>query len=305
MFSRKLLFSVLLSFISLIYVYPQDEDTTEVEDTAKVENETWPNHHHHYDFTYNMFNEFSGNPTITANYGFSKTSLKDFNESFSKPNLVELKLGYTHQRSTNEEDNILKYNYKYFYVSNISVDLANNSTGSADLKTDLWRFGFGRSTGLGYKLGSAAIIPYHSYSFEWSKLRMEDTPLNTDDKNMTDLYNQSFRFGNSTEGGIKFQFIPNMSVDASYERSVIFPRHIFWAWTGGVVVEAAGQWAIDSFVNEILDSSPYAAPIVNFVLKNALSYGLYELRHDKMNWPFNTAAPLSYDQFKVGVTFVF
>ena len=134
---------------------------------------------------------------------------------------------------------------------------------------------------------------------------MEDTPLNTDDKNMTDLFNQSFRFGNSTEGGIKFQFIPNMSVDASYERSVIFPRHIFWPWAGGVVVEAAGQWAIDSFVNEILDSSPYAAPVVNFVLKNALSYGLYELRQDKMNWPFNTAASLSYDQFKVGFTFVF
>jgi hypothetical protein len=95
-----------------------------------------------------------------------------------------------------------------------------------------------------------------------------------------------------------------MSIDASYERSIIFPRHLFWKWTGSVLIEAAGQWAVDGFVDRVLDSAPYAAPIVSFVLKNALSYGMYELRHDKMNWPFDTVSPLAYDQFKVGLTFV-
>ena len=301
MLSKKLLFSIILSLTCLIYIYPQDEDTTE------ANNDSWTHHHHHhYNFNFNPFNnEFTGNPTITANYGFSKTGIKYFNESFAKPNLVEVKLGYTHEGSTSEEDNILNYNFKYFYVGNISVDLTSNSTGSTDLKTDLWRFGFGRSTGYGYKLGSVSIIPYHTYSFEWSKLRMEDTPLNAEDKSTTDLYNQAFRFGNSTEGGIKFQFIPNMSIDAGYERSIIFPRHVFWAWAGGVAIEAAGQCGIDGFVNEILDSSPYAAPVVSFILKNALSYGLYELRHDEMNWPFDTASPLAYDQFKVRSDFRF
>ncbi|HSP87628.1 MAG TPA: hypothetical protein VLN45_05810, partial [Ignavibacteriaceae bacterium] len=66
-----------------------------------------------------------------------------------------------------------------------------------------------------------------------------------------------------------------------------------------------GHWALDSFVDEIMDSSPYAAPIVGFVLKCALSYGVYELRQDKMNWPFKSAAPLAYDQFKFGMTFTF
>jgi hypothetical protein len=32
---------------------------------------------------------------------------------------------------------------------------------------------------------------------------------------------------------------------------------------------------------------------------------MYQLRQEKMNWPFNTAPPLAYDQFKFGVTFVF
>jgi len=133
---------------------------------------------------------------------------------------------------------------------------------------------------------------------------MEDTPLNADDKNTTDLFNKTFRFGSSTEGGIKFQLLKDISIDAGYQRSLIFPRHVFWAWVGSEVVEVAGHWALDRFINEVMRSSPYAGPVVNFVLKNALSYGIYQLRHNEMNWPFNTAAPLSYDQFKFGITFI-
>jgi hypothetical protein len=54
-----------------------------------------------------------------------------------------------------------------------------------------------------------------------------------------------------------------------------------------------------------MDSSPYAGPVVGFILKSALSYGIYELRQEKMNWPFSSAAPLSYDQVKFGMTFNF
>jgi hypothetical protein len=62
---------------------------------------------------------------------------------------------------------------------------------------------------------------------------------------------------------------------------------------------------LDTFINEVFKSSPAAGPIVNFVLKNALAYGIYELRQEKMNWPFSSEAPLAFDQFKVGVTFIF
>jgi hypothetical protein len=54
-----------------------------------------------------------------------------------------------------------------------------------------------------------------------------------------------------------------------------------------------------------MDRSPYAGPIVHFVLKNALSYGFYELRKKHMNWPVQTVAPLMYENYKVGLTFAF
>jgi hypothetical protein len=96
-----------------------------------------------------------------------------------------------------------------------------------------------------------------------------------------------------------------LAIDASYERSIVYPRHLFWKWGMGMIIEGAGQGLVNLFVEKILDSSPLAAPIVNFLLKNALSYGIYELRQDKMNWPFETVAPLAFDQFKIGISIVF
>jgi len=54
-----------------------------------------------------------------------------------------------------------------------------------------------------------------------------------------------------------------------------------------------------------MDASPTAVPVVHFLLKNGLSYGVYQLRKEKMNYPFDSEAPIVNDTFKVGVTFIF
>lgn len=295
MFTGKLFLSVMLSLVGFICLYPQVKDTTEDKDDSWI-------------YSYCNFSQFkysfSGSPTISANYGLSKTSVENFNEFFAKPDLIELKLGYTHEQKNFKANNIIDYRFSYFYLSNISVDLSGNSSAGSGLKTDLWRAGYGYSSGYGYNLGSVAIIPYYTFSFDLSRLRMEDTPSDAGDKSTTDLFNKSFRFGNSMEGGVRFQLLPGMSLDAGYERSVIYPRLIFWEWAVGELIEVAGQSILDDYIKEVMRSSPYAVPVINFLLKNALSYGLYQFRHNEMNWPFNTAAPLTYDQFKFGVTFV-
>ncbi len=292
---RSILFTLLLSLCAAVGIHAQ-------EDSTGTDNANW--NHHRFRFHEWRF-EFKGRPTISLNYGFSKMERKDYTESFAKPGMIDLKLGYTRNSSTWAEDKIMDYGFRYIYLSNFSQNLSGGQASAQEIKADLWRFGFGRASGYGYKIGNAAIIPYHSYNFGWSKLQMKDTPLNPADAEITDMYNGSFRFGTGFEGGISFRIIPQMSIDAGYERDVIFPRWLFWKWLGSVAVETAGQIAIDNFVDEVLDSSPYAAPIVNFILKNGLAYGIYQLRHDKMNWPVNTVPPLAYDQFKLGLTFIF
>ncbi len=300
MYGKKNLFIFIILLSAYSFAYPQNElDSTSSKSTGLK-------YRHSPKFNINFWgNEFFSKPTIALDYGFSKMSQNGLNRSFVNPNLVELKLGYSNEKPAWQSDDILEYKFHYFRLSNITTKLSETSSNSSDYNTDLWRFGFGWASGYGYKIGKLfQIIPYYDYAIDWSQLKFNSDPAIANDNSIIGLYNNSFRFGTSTEGGLKINLIPQIQVSVAYEHSIIFPRHIFWKWVGSVAIETAGQWAVDRFINEIMDSSPYATPIVNFVLKNALSYGIYELRKDKMNWPFDSAAPLFYEQFKVGFTFV-
>jgi hypothetical protein len=229
--------------------------------------------------------------------------LKNFNPSFAKPNLLELKLGHVAEYPI-EDNKIVKYRFTDVFLSYISTELSNkNSAG--ELKSNLWRFGASWNSGYGYDFGCSSVIFYNSGSADWSRLELKDSPLDLQDKERLERFNQSFRFGTSVESGVRFKIIPLIAFEAGYERSIIFERHLFWKWVGGEVIYLGSLGALDVFIHEIKDSSPIAVPVVNFILKSALSYGIYQLRHEKMNWPFNTAAPLAYDQFKFGVSFIF
>ena len=293
---KTILFLFVITLFTISSAFSQDDqDSTN----------TWGKDWKHHKFRFSFFHdEFKGQPTVSLNYGLSKINMQNLSTALAKPNLLELKLGYTTITSDWKDEDIIRYKYKYAYLSNFSTDLSgNNSAG--DYKSDMWRFGFGRASGYGYKLGSSAIIPYHAYSIDWTKAKFNNLPANPADQALLEPFDNTFRFGTSMEAGIRFKLVPHFIVEGGYERSIIFPKHLFWKWAGSVIIETAGQVALDKFIDKIMDSSPYAAPIMSFLLKNAFSYGMYELRQSKMNWPFNTAAPLAYNQFKVGVTFVF
>jgi len=237
-------------------------------------------------------------------------SRPDIGSPFIDPNLIELKLGYIKERDVWETDYIVKHNYNYLYLSNESNKLAGKEAVGTEIESDMWRFGAGWSSGYGYKLGeNSSIVPYYSYALNWSNIDFTYPDVWTfapdPDQEILNLYDESFRFGTSSEGGVRVKVIENLMFDAGYERSIVFQRHLFWKWAGSALIETAAQGLLDGFINKIFKSSPDAGPIVNFLLKNALAYGIYELRQDKMNWPFSSEAPIAYDQFKFGVTVVF
>lgn len=248
-------------------------------------------------------------PAISLQYGLANMNRTDIQSQFVDPALFELKLGYVKERDAWDTDYILKQSYRYLYLSNESNKLAGKEAAGTEIESDMWRFGFGWSSGFGYKIGeSSAIIPYYSYTLNWSNIDFKNTDVLADtskDVQILNLYDESFRFGTSSEGGVRIKLINNLMLDAGYERSIVFQRHLFWKWAGSALIEVAAQGLLDSFINEVFKSSPAAGPVVNFLLKNALAYSLYELRQDKMNWPFPSEPPIAYDQFKFGMTFVF
>jgi hypothetical protein len=295
MLNRKLFLLISFTLLALATAFAQEEDST----TSK-----WDGCYNHK-FNFNFFHhEFKGKPSASLFYGFSQTGLNNFTGSFSKPNLIELKLGYTDIKSMWKDFGVVKYTDEFFHISNFSTDLSGDNYVSK-LSTDMWRFGLEWASGYGYELNNSAIIPYSSFSIDWSRLRIKNMPLNPTDQILLVPFNKTFRFGTSVEGGIKYEVVPHFFIDAGYQRSIIFPHHLFWKWAGSSIVEMAGQGAIDTFIKKIIKSSPSAGPIMSFILKNSLSYGIYELRREKMNWPFESTSPLTYDQLKIGFSFVF
>lgn len=247
---------------------------------------------------------FQGSPTISLYYGLSDNSLEDLGQSLASTNLVELRLGGTSKEPVEADENILKYDYGYFSLARISDDLGDKSD-PWELDTDLWRIHFGWEDGYGYRFSGGDIVTYSSFAFGWSKLKIESEVLDASDRDRLGFFDDEFRFGTKMEGGIKLHVIPYVTADAGYERANIYPRFLFWKALVSLGLEGAGQWLLDEFIDEIMDSSPAAVPVVSFFLKNGLSYGVYELRKEDMNYPFDTAPPYLTDTFKIGASFVF
>lgn len=253
-----------------------------------------------------------GNPFIELNYGLSQVAHNSFDTKFNDLGLAEAKFGY---RNINEEydedtDFLLDVNEDYLFVSLIKKDFTSKSQSLSKWNAEFLRFGFGSTESIGYKIDAFGILPYNSSGFGWTSLRKVNYPgvrvmMVTPDDERLAYIGDSFRFGRVVEGGVKFEVASTVSLNAGYEAAVIFPRHMFWYWAGSAIIEEAGMGVVDHFVYKIECSSPAAAPIVSFLLKNAYSYAFYLLKKDKMNWPFETAAPMTIETFKIGVTFTF
>jgi len=297
---KLLMLTAAFIFVLSSTIFSQEKGKEDLEDSSDTEEDWWDED---WEFEFGLFDSYKS-PSVSVTYGFSSMNLQNFSGSFASPNIPELKLGYTSEKPTWESEGIFKYKYNYVYLSNVTTDI-QGTPGENEIESSLWRFGFGWSGGYGYDLGSSAITPYNSTSLGWSKLDVKNFPADEQDRNKLMRYHDAFRFGSGSEAGLRIKVIPQVTLEAGYERSVIFERHLFWKWAGSAIIEAAGQFALDSFIDKIRDSSPYAAPVVGFVLKGALAYGIYELRQEKMNWPFSSASPLAYDQFKFGMTFTF
>jgi hypothetical protein len=245
-------------------------------------------------------------PTVSIDYGLSDISRTDVENPFAKNSLIELKLGYSYNRISKYADYIDKQTFNYLFLNKNSTELAGGSDNASEIETNIWQFGAGWSGGYSYRMGeSASIAPYYTSSLTWTNIDFTGDTLSENDERIKALYDETFRFGSSYETGVRVQATGLVTLQAGYERSIVFERHLFWKWAGSAIIEGAANGLLDVFIKEVFKSSPSAGPIVFFILKSALGYGLYELRQDKMNWPFPSAPPIAFDNIKFGVTLTF
>lgn len=250
-----------------------------------------------------------GNPYIELNYGMSQIKHNSFDIKFNDLGLAEIKLGYRNMNEGDEEF-LINMSEKYVYGSIIKKDFISTEGSLSRFNAEFLRFGIANSESKGYCFGQIGILPYVSSGLGWTSLRNVEyagvrAAVVTPDDEMLAYIGDSFRFGSVNEGGVKFELASTVSLNAGYEAAVIFPRHMFWYWAGSAIIESSGLQILNEFVHKVTHSSPIAGPIVNFILKNAYSYGFYLLKKKDMNWPFNQGAPMTIETFKIGMTFTF
>ena len=188
-------------------------------------------------------------PTISLDYGFSNISRTDVEAPFADNNLIELKLGYTYDKTSKYADYIEKKTFNYGFLNRNSTKLAGGSETDSDIKTNNWQFGFGWSSGYGYRMGENSFVtPYYTSSLSWTNLDFADDTLSPNDERIKQLYDETFRFGSSVEGGVRVQATSLITLEAGYERSIVFERHLFWKWAGSGIIEIAAQGLLDVFI---------------------------------------------------------
>lgn len=247
-------------------------------------------------------------PTIEFEYGQNQASIhKDyFSSELNENNRVLGKVGFSSYGETVDGSGYLKYKFSSLLIGNSMGDtevLLNDGT----VNTNIWTFGLNTTNGYGYKLAdNFYLLLTHGAGIAWNSVSFskENPSIDSSDIGRLELFEDGIKFGDRFESGIKLRMIENLGLSFSYSENLILPKHLFWHWTLGKMIEGTAHGLSSYFVSTFVDSSPALVPIVYFILHNGISYGANRLKEDNMNWPSSTTAPLIQKNFNIGLTVI-
>jgi hypothetical protein len=243
-------------------------------------------------------------PYFEFTYGYAQPMQKLFSGTFAPIGQYEVKLGYSDINLFRSF--ILGMDERYVFGSYAKPDYNFVDEDVTGVTNEATRFGFGNRLGFGYDISAIQLLPYNNIQYVWTKVNpIDSSDIERADRNILDRYSGVFRFGHSGEAGVKLQIAKSIGVIAGFEYAVVYPRHIFWPWLGSHIIQSTALGMVSVFSEDIVNSSPIFGPLMYFLLKNGVMYALYQGYRDKMNWPFNSETPLTFETYKLGVSLTF
>ena len=242
---------------------------------------------------------------IEVSYGLGKLKHKSLTTTFNDLSQNEIIIGRRYLKPA-ANYKLISFSDNYLFSSYIN-DYQSANNEDFKLSINMWKVGLGYRSGYGYKLGNMAIMPYYHFGLVWNnidlKLPKVDNPfISNDEIAYLKNYEDQIKFGTSNIGGLDLKLSSVVGIGASYSMDVIFPYHKFWKQTGSFFIETFAQTGIDFFMEGVMmKAAPGIVPIFNFIAKNGLSYYLFTKKKEKMNWPFESIAPLTQETFKVSL----
>ncbi|MBD3163179.1 MAG: hypothetical protein GF346_12000 [Candidatus Eisenbacteria bacterium] len=227
---------------------------------------------------------------------------------FADRGLLGLRIGFSKERRLAEDETVRRFSARNLFVERSSSEPADAS--EEEIETSAWRFGLSDTDGEGYRIGTGAltVIGTHAGAMGWSFIDLEEDRLEETDPNAyrrIDPFLDHVRFGTSWRGGLRISPHRNLAVQADYQRAILFPATKGLDLILSNALEAIALAAIDPFLAEVAERAPRAVPVLGFLFRGGILYGLYELRQENMHWPLDTAPPLSDDSFRFGIEVVF
>jgi hypothetical protein len=237
--------------------------------------------------------------------GFADMSLEGFDGPFASTNLLEARFGPRSVSTIAKDARVARYTEKAISIGGISTRLADAGI-RAKTETSLWRFMAGKREGYGYRIGDTAFIaPYQGTSVFFDDFDVYDGPFTPADEAAIDPFDGHTRVGSAFEGGIAFGINSSITLDIGFDETAVYPHYVFWPAVGSGLVHAIALGVADGVSQQVARASPRAAPIVSFLLRNAISYAIYHQRRSEVNWPFGGEAGLIYKGFKTSFTFTY
>jgi len=243
-------------------------------------------------------------PFIQAELGAGLLNHKRVDTEFNTHAAANIRFGYSeHWRAKRL---IPKLDERYIFGTYFMSDLQELDPDTAKIHSSYYQFGVGNRTGYGYKLGPLALVPYHQIEFSVNRLEFNaPTGISSLEEDILNRYPGELRLGLNYGGGAKLELFRTLSVNASYETSIVYPRWLFGQWLGSVIIQESAMGIATYFGDDIVEASPVLGPIVYWGIKNGLSLVFANLLRDNMNWPFKSEAPLLNGTIKVGASLVF
>jgi hypothetical protein len=247
-------------------------------------------------------------PTLEIAYGYSQPSLSKlrYQDDFTPAFEIDFRYGFTRTTYRQLPANVIYVAGEYLIISNNSTFLKPSFADFEGNPTDAWRFGLGYANGYGYQFSdNSRLVFYHGGNLLWNKVNIEYDKPEDDKFNYLSKFDETTRFGNSFEIGVRYQFMSVVHLKAGYEHAIYFPGYDFLAWTGSYIPELLVQRIIDFVAFRRADSNPKNFPLLVTAVKGMVSFALYEFRRNQGYWPFRSDQPLNFDTFRLGFTFVF
>jgi hypothetical protein len=244
-------------------------------------------------------------PFMKVNIGYGFPGQNNFTSGFSSIGITDLELGYSEYKKYS--DFVYRLDDRYLFGSYFTSGAAVfGENESREVDTEGWRVGLGHNIGYGYKVWELSLIPYNQNqltltSFTFSE---RDSISQSDEDILTRLEGDA-RFGVSTEGGVRLYVAESISLNASFEGAVIFPRFVVLSWIGSFTLQAISVNLVSLFSESIVKSSPIFGPIMYLLLRNAITFAWFYAVKDQQYWPIESETPFTLETIKLGASITF